>query len=518
MSEVVAHGTHTREMTLEAINASSGNGDPGKFGRMFPMLPPLHVEDDKLLALAEAMREADPASQGGDNPRIAAGFTYLGQFVDHDITLDITPLDQQRADPLATTNFRSPRLDLDSVYGQGPSVSPHLYARDPATLRMLPELLIGHASESPDQAGAIIPRLPNDLPRNSVGRALIGDERNDENLLVAQTHLAFLKFHNAVVARLRNTRPDLNPFGNAMFEEARRIVTWHYQWIVLYDFVERLTHRGMIDRIRHRGRRFYRFKKTPYMPVEFSAAAYRLGHSMVREAYSHNRVFRPGGLAPASLGLLFNFTGKSGSIVGDLVDDPNIGPNPGPGPGPMRDLPSNWVIDWRRFFNFGVPSNPPEFELNLARRLDPFVVPALHSLPGLAGPAAILPFRNLKRGVLLGLPSGQDVANAMRVAALDPDQIGSGPDGAVARQQGLLTATPLWYYILKEAEQMHQGIRLGPVGANIVAETFLGLVHGDPESFLWKRANWIPELPSARPGTFTMKDLLNFVGDLNPLG
>lgn len=514
----LSHGSSLREMTLESIAALDGNGDPGKFGRMFPNLPGLHVDDGKLLALAESMLDAAPGNAAGGNPNVTAGFTYLGQFVDHDITLDTTPLDQQSADPMAITNFRSPRLDLDSLYGQGTAASPHLYARDPATLRMLPELLIGIAAGSEDQNGNPVPQLPNDLPRNSVGRALIGDERNDENLLVAQTHLAFLKFHNAVVARLRNTRPDLNPFSDAMFAEARRIVTWHYQWIVLFDFVERLTEPGLINRIRQRGRRFYRFRKTPYMPVEFSAAAYRLGHSMVRDSYSHNRVFRPGGRVPASLRFLFNFTGKSGSIVGDLVDSPNIGSNPGQGPGPMRDLPSNWVIDWRRFFDFGTPSNPPEFELNHARRLDPFVVPALHSLPGLSGPQAILPFRNLKRGVLLGLPSGQDVANAMRVAPLDPEQIASAPDGAVARQQGLLTATPLWYYILKEAEQVHQGMRLGPVGSNIVAETFLGIVHGDTDSFLWRRSNWAPELPSAQPGSFTMQDLLSFVGDLNPVG
>lgn len=519
MAHASAHGASLREMSPESIsaNALDGNGDPGKFGRMFPSLPPLRVSDAQLTALAAAMLDANPGGAGGNNPNVPAGFTYLGQFVDHDITLDTTPLDQQQADPLAIRNFRSPAVDLDSLYGQGPSVRPDLYARDARTFSMLPELLVGTASASPDGTGVTIPSLPNDLPRNPVGRALIGDERNDENLLVAQTHLLFIKFHNAVLAHLRATRPDIASSSSALFEEAKRIVTWHYQWIVLFDFVERLTEPGLVNQIRQRGRQFYRFRTTPYMPVEFAAAAYRLGHSMVREAYSHNRVFRfgPGAVAPATLGLLFFFTGKSGAIVGDLIDSPNAGPNPGPGPGLQRDLPSNWVIDWRRFFDLNTPAGTPDFALNLARRLDPFLIPALHSLPGSGGS---LPFRNLKRGVLLGLPSGQDVAHAMRVQTLTPAQLSSGTDGAVALQEGLVDATPLWYYILKEAEQFHQGLRLGPVGSTIVAETFLGMVHGDQESFMWKRANWQPELPSAVPGTFTMVDLVNFVNDINPVG
>jgi hypothetical protein len=517
MAHELAHGSSVREMSPESISTPTGEGDPGKFGRMFPGLPPLEVPEAKLVALAAAMKEATPGAPGGDNPNVPAGYTYLGQFIDHDITLDTTPIDQQHADPLAIRNFRSPAVDLDSLYGQGPNVSPELYARDAATLRMLPELLVGTASKSPGPGGEI-PALPNDLPRNAVGRAVIGDERNDENLLVAQTHLLFIKFHNAVVAHLRATQPALA--GGKLFDEARRIVTWHYQWIVLFDFVERLTEPGLVNRIRQQGRRFYRFRDTPYMPVEFAAAAYRLGHSMVREVYGHNRVFRPGGapgetFGAATLGLLFFFTGKSGGIVGDLVDDPAVGPSPNPALPLQRTLPSNWVIDWRRFYDLGTPAATPNFRLNAARRIDPFLVPELHTLPGGGG---VLPLRNLKRGVLLGLPSGQDVAHAMGVETLTPLQLTAGEDGKVLQEQGLVDATPLWYYILKEAEQFHDGLRLGPVGSTIIAETFLGMVHGDHDSFLWQRSNWTPELPSQTPGEFTMVDMLRFVDDINPIG
>jgi hypothetical protein len=275
--------------------------------------------------------------------------------------------------------------------------------------------------------------------------------------------------------------------------------------MVLHDFMERLTEPGIVAKILHNGRKFYRFKKTPYMPVEFSAAAYRLGHSMVRQTYSHNRVFQNIGFD-----LLFGFSGLSGQIIGDLA------PNPPTAPLPVPVLPSNWIIDWRRFYDLGTPPGTPDFAFNHSRKLDPLLVEELHDLPGGGGNLA---FRNLKRGVNLGLPSGQDIATAMRIKnALTPDEIATAPDGQVAKQQGLHKATPLWYYILKEAQVRHNGERLGPVGSTIVSEVFVGLVHGDTGSYLWtKKKNWKPTLPSATPGTFLMTDLLRIVDEVNPI-
>ncbi|MGA0596821.1 hypothetical protein [Enterovirga sp. CN4-39] len=257
------------------------------------------------------------------------------------------------------------------------------------------------------------------------------------------------------------------------------------------------------------------------MPAEFAAAAYRLGHSMVRETYSHNRVFNPvdGTIGNGTLELLFRFTGKSGFIVGELAPSP-----PEPPPAAQALLPSNWIIDWRRFFDIEGEGGD-DFTFNHSRRLDPFITPALHTLPGLRKDPTeterrefILPFRNLRRGVQIGLPSGQDVCRAMGLTPLTPLEVAKGPDGAAAKRQGLHEATPLWYYVLKEAEHFHGGKRLGPMASTIVAETFLGLVHGDHESFLWQRSNWKPELPSAQAGHFTMADLIRFVGDINPVG
>src|SRR5215203_3479965 len=407
------HGVAGRHARRDHLDTLSGNKDPGMFGRMFPRLPPLEVSDGKLQALAEAMLDPNPADATRDNTNIPAGFTYLGQFVDHDITLDLTSLSEKAKDPLGIENFRTPSLDLDAVYGLGPDGSPHLYARNPEnTSKHGPKLLIGKNINV--DFGGVTGNFRNDLPRSPEGFALIGDHRNDENLLVAQTHLAFLKFHNKVCNLLAG-----NPSQPAdIFAEARQTVTWHYQWIVLHDFVERLTEPGIVAKILHNGRKFYRFKKTPYMPVEFSAAAYRLGHSMVRQTYSHNRVFQNIGFD-----LLFGFSGLSGQIIGDLA------PSPPTAPLPVSVLPSNWIIDWRRFYDLGTPPGTPDFAFNHSRRLDPLLVKELHNLPGGGGNLA---FRNLKRGVNLGLPSGQDVAKVMRVKnPLTPEEILSGPDGKV---------------------------------------------------------------------------------------
>jgi hypothetical protein len=376
--------------------------------------------------------------------------------------------------------------------------------------------------------------LPNDLPRQPDKIAILGDERNDENTIVAQTHLAFLKFHNAVMRSLPKGQKDNEDDGSVIeddgsvmftqaeeddgrkqspFHRARRIVRWHYQWLVLNDFLPRLVDPDVLNDVRTNGRRFYDFDPDPFngdpfMPIEFSVAAYRFGHSMVRERYNFNRVFassavEPNALTTATLGLLFAFTGKGGF--------------PAP-PGTHTSLPSNWIIDWRRFFDLGHPDL-----LNVTRNTDTKLIPQLTNLPepvpaGQPPSLASLAVRNLLRGRRVGLPTGQAVAEAMEVTPLTPDEIANGDDGETLRQHGFHETTPLWYYVLKEAELQGGGKRLGEVGSRIVAEVFYGLLEGDPHSFLSKEPGWTPTLRSATPGTFTMADLLTFVGDINPVG
>src|SRR5262245_33969577 len=240
------HGSAGRQPMKEYLD-KSGDVDPGMFGRMFSLkefgLKPFSAPEAALDALADAMMDADPGDDAGNNVTIPSGFTYLGQFVDHDITLDLTSISEKQRDPEATENFRTPALDLDSVYGLGPDGSPHLYARNPASgNRPGPKLLIGTTVQGFQNAGNVPAGPPNDLPRSPEGIALIGDHRNDENLVVAQTHLAFLKFHNKVVDRIAARSPDAP--ADVVFQEARKTVTWHYQWMVLHDFVERITEPG----------------------------------------------------------------------------------------------------------------------------------------------------------------------------------------------------------------------------------------------------------------------------------
>lgn len=490
---------------------------PGKFGRLFPHLPPFRPPAQHLVDLGLAMRESAPGNPAGDNERVPAGYTYLGQFVEHDITFDTTPLAEAIVDPLATENFRSARLDLDAVYGLGPVAQPYLFTRASGGAR----LLIGRTRPSADTPGRPpLPAFDNDLPRSAAagpargaggvephdpiapvvaseaGFALIGDPRNDAHLIVAQLHLAFLKLHNAVVDRLA---PDVP--ADLRFVEARRLVTWHYQWIVLHDFLPRLVDPATLADVLARGRRHYRFTGCAFIPVEFSAAAYRLELTMMREEYTYNRVFNGGAvrLARATLALLFRFGGLSGGDV---------------------PVPSNGIVDWRRFFD-GLPRVPgPERHFNLGRKIDPLVVPALHDLgPADGDPGArSLPVRTLLRGASLGLPSGQAVARYLGEPLLSPADVASGPDGAVAAGHGLHRESPLWFYVLKEAQLAGAGERLGPVGSRILAEVFVGLLEADPTSFVAQDPNWRPTLPGATPGTFRMSDLLTLVGELNPLG
>ena len=230
---------------------------------------------------------------------------------------------------------------------------------------------------------------------------------------------------------------------------------WHYQWIVLHDFLNRIVDFNDVHDVLTNGRKFFKYEQysafsVPFMPVEFSAAAYRLGHSMVRETYSHNRAFND-----TNFNLLFHFTALSGGIVGDLSPADRDANRKLAGqlklllPFVVDKLPGDWAIDWHRFYELGQPKPPPagagtqdnKFRLNLARTIDPYLAPILHNLPGGAGS---LPFRNLARGVQLGLPSGQDVAAAMDIRPLSPEEIArSGPDGAKAHELGLDAATPL---------------------------------------------------------------------------
>jgi hypothetical protein len=438
-------------------------------------------------------REPNPGSNNpadGGVSNIPAGFTYFGQFVDHDITFDISSTLDAAADANTINNMRSPALDLDSVYGRGPGMDPFLYdfpSSGPSTaikfqLGTNTNTGPGGPSSNGTMGGMVtqsnwdVPRIPGSLT------AVIGDPRNDENLIIVQFQHAMLRFHNAVVDMLLAIS-----FAGDIFAEAKRIVTHHYQWAVVNDFLKRICGATAVNNA------MASVSAPPNsafrMPVEFAVAAYRFGHSMIRDFYWVNFNF-----INATLAQVFEFNRK-----------------------PRLPVFSNWVVDFNAFFDTGVPV-PVH---NKARRIDSFLANGLEFLPGPPGLMAILATRNLRRGLALGLPSGQGMANSFGIPPMTAAQLTSGLPAAevnVLNSSGglLLNKTPLWYYVLREAAVLGGGNQLGPVGARIVAETFVRILKRDAGSYLNVSGGFTPILPSATPGDFTVADLVTFAGVTQP--
>jgi hypothetical protein len=401
--------------------------------------------------LAAELAETMTGNAPDQDSVIPAGYTYLGQFVDHDLTMDktVTVLGSDlTVDELI--QGRSPSLDLDSLYGRGPAEQPELFS-DGIHLK------VGRTAVAGD-----LPELDGfDLPRDpSAPSAVIADPRNDENLAVAQTHCAFIRFHNRVVDTLASG-PE-----STMFARARATVARHYQWMLRTDYLPRIVDPGIVEDVFTNGRKLFETSppagNAPTMPIEFSVAAFRLGHSMVRPAYDWNRIFDNGG---GTLGFLFQFSGTSGSLKNGAR------------------LPSNWIADFRRLYNFAEAGRldlaVPLGKFNFARRIDTRLTDPLKNLPpgsfGETGPVpppqANLAFRNLIRGTMVKLASGQQMAALAGVAKLTDAQIVTGQGGvdfsglAAALRTELTGATPLWLYILREAE-FNNGQLTGVAGAS----------------------------------------------------
>ena len=478
--------------------------DEGRFGRLFPTLPPFAADTPSVRAalmeigatggIMDAADDVsdpvtlitDPAksAHNPNNPTLTAGFTFLGQFLDHDLTFDPTSSLARRQDPEAIRNFRIPALDLDNVYGSGPGASPHLYDQtvDGGRTTLLVEPIPGSGAVAADHQDR------SDLPRNSQGVALIGDPRNDENLVVSQLHLALLRFHNRVVA---DVRAELGPTASPMdvFAEAQRVVRWHYQWLVLHEFLTRTVGSDTMTALAHDGRRSYRWRNDPFIPVEFSVAAYRFGHSQVRPSYRAN--FGTSKTDPTQQFFAFIFD----------PSDPN--------PADPRDLRGGRraprrFIDWQTFFDFGDGLVRPN------KAIDTTLSSALFALMGQApGEPVSLAQRNLLRNLVMGVPSGQRVAQKMQLPPLAKADLKDLAD------QGLDTSTPLWFYVLREAQVAADGHHLGPVGGRIVAEVIQGLVEGDAGSYLSMQPDWTPTY--GQDDDFTAVDLLTAAGVVHAL-
>ncbi len=491
------HGARVRGATLS-------RGSPlfeGAFGRIFRALPPADfgrnddASIDALKVLATAMvAKPDPADpkDGPDSEEggIPAAFTYFGQFIDHDLTFDPASSLQRQNDPDALVDYRTPRFDLDNVYGRGPDDQPYLYA-DGRVFNL----------GSPLTGAAANPNA-RDLPRSQAdpARAIIGDPRNDENVIVSQLQGLLLRLHNRIAAD--------NPAWP--FARVQREVRFHYQWVVLHDFLPTVVDADVLAAVlprHHAGLfepnlRFYKPKNEAFVPLEFSAAAYRFGHSMVRPGYRLSET-----IGPLSI----------------------FGPHPSSALTGFRAFPSDWAIDWNLFADLEPRDPKNATRTQLAYRIDTSIVDPLRHLPPSVAPTSphSLALRNLERGWRLRLPSGQDVARAMGVEPLadrdiligkftgDPADIVGSIDAIDAAFAG---NCPLWTYVLAETRAVDVTLKttgktqkietrnLGPVGGRIVAETIVGLLAYDSQSYVSQNPLWKPSL--AVGGTFGLRELI----------
>jgi hypothetical protein len=532
----------------------------GRFGRMFRSLPAAEFDEADLVLLAakDAMLSPPEVNAAGqpvatpeneidseENFDIPAGYTYLGQFIDHDITFDpMSSLDRLN-DPEALTDFRTPRLDLDCLYGRGPDDQPYMF--DFADKTRAARFALGRTLTF---NGA--PSSARDLLRLN-DRAVIGDKRNDENVIVSQLQSAMLRFHNRIV--------DLMPAGTP-FEKVQQQVRWHYQYVVINDFLPRICGADVVKAVLPHFRSgqniferpprlaFYRWRNEAFIPIEFAAAAYRYGHSMVRPIYRLNQALDMGGPAvgedPSLQGRHLIFAGVSSRALNGF-----------------KSFPAEWAIDWSLFFGDTDKVHKGKARVQPSYKIDASLVNPLGFLPefsnvdgvpppdritasnlqapALPGATNNLALRNLRRGAMMGLPSGQDVARAMGLPPLTPDRILIGKaafDGAELQARPiaevapkLAQSTPLWAYVLAEATVQWRdntkrrgltgdaanliGTQLGPVGARIVAETLIGLLLADSHSFLAQDPNWLPWAGAADPhgdADYTMPKLLSAAG------
>ncbi len=502
-SAIRPHGAGVRGANLSRSSVLFA----GPFGRIFRALPPADFGDNdaaSLLALsklADKMIAAfDPAKDGPDPEEsgIPAAYTYLGQFIDHDLTFDPASSLQRQNDPDALVDYRTPRFDLDNVYGRGPDDQPYLY--EDGRKFILGNTLTGAAA---NPRAKDLPRSNPVVPGNP-RRAIIGDPRNDENVIVSQLQGLLHRFHN----KIATDRPNWD------FARVQREVRFSYQWMILHDFLPTiiapdvlrqvlpLDDDGQIVADRH-NLAFFHFRDEPFMPLEFSAAAYRFGHSMVRPGYRLSESIPP---------------------------LPIFAPDPTVDLRGFQEFPATWAIDWNVFIDLQ-PRDPADTtRTQLAYRIDTSLVNGLGTLPAsVATNPNILALRNLQRGWRMRLPSGQDVARAMSLEPLDDSKILIGKFTGDPADTLLPIATiddgfkgncPLWTYVLAETVKTSATInttqgdktidtfKLGPVGGRIVAETFLGILLGDSSSYLSLNPLWKPSASLTVNGRFGLRELI----------
>lgn len=419
--------------------ASFRTDNPEDFVRLFSELNPLVLSDDELRVLSDTMIESKNGLKK-DSKVISNGLAIFSQFLAHDITFERGSNLNKNNSIKNFKNDRTINLDLDCIYGQkSQSFYYNKYDKD--------KLLLGQKYACGNLSWY-------DLQRNKNHIAIIPDARNDENIIVSRIHILFIQFHNKIVDYLRKRNDDEN---NSVFEEARKMTICYYHWLILHEYLFKIMDWTVFDRILKDGCQYY--TDATSLPLEFTGAAFRTGHSQTRE-----------------LNRINDITEKKLMELGFFER--------------MEEY-----VDWRYLFNFG------DGKCQFSKLIDTKVGSSFHKLPFLKkGDEASLPFLNLKRGIAYGLPSGEEIAKRM---GFEPIEI---------RETKYLSGTPLWYYVLREAEILgHNGEHLGPIGSTILGECFYTVIKSDNFSFLNVNPLWRPTI-GREIGKFNFVDMIQFVG------
>lgn len=469
---------------MEGMHAFCKRGyereDEDRFGRIFTE-PPLYIPPDDLHVLGAdegPMDQDEREEPAGRTDSVPVGQIFFGQFIDHDITLDTTSSLSATADPDAIPNVRTPTLDLDNIYGLGPEANPFLY-HDQGEYAGI-KLLTGADGTAADQDEDL---ARFDLQRSPHGRAVIGDHRNDENRIISQLQLAMIRFHNAVAEYVKEEEEVEG--AEEIFEEARRLTTWHYQYVVVEDFLPAVCGQAVVNDIQGQGRQYFcSASDTPFIPIEFAVAAYRFGHSMMPQTIQLQRYGDEFPLFdPTTLGNGFEPLNTPDAVV-------------------------NWDV---------LVDTPGDNVVQQAEQLDTQMASLLLDLPFITEGESSLATRNLLRGQVFQLPSGETIARAMEREESEIERISEAARELAGPEVNLENGTPLWFYVLVEAERKGRETEpglfeeregLGPVGARIVAETLYGLIELDDRSYLSTNRNWSPRRDGV--GVTTLGEMLTY--------
>jgi len=410
---------------------------------------------------------------GADPP--PAGYTYFGQFIDHNLTEDDTAMrDAGELEPWETVNYRGPWLNLSGIYHPVHDRGGWKQLYEPSGL----VFRLGEPTVRGEQF---------DLPLDKNGHPLLIDERNNENIIVRQIHVMFLKLHNLAIKELAEDEPTLSP--RKLFSKAQQRVCWQYQYLVRHDFLSKVCNENVFNELVVKNEQpTIDWSAGGFsIPVELAQAVLRFGHSLVRPNYNLN-------VAHPDIALR------------DLLSS-----------GDARALAVDEAIHWPTLL--GIKEPAMRFDTAVASPLFKLESKDIHSyvdrpMPHMPHP---LPVRTLIRGAKSRLPTGQDVAKRMRVLVVHPTEQTIGgvvyAPGAHLQSLGLSEATPLWYYILLEAEVNEHGATLGELGSRLLIETVNGALREDPNSYLSQRPKWTPE-PWKRTGkeVTCLLDLARLVG------